>query len=73
MFRSYLNDSSIEVGVANLQYIEFIDSDSVSMSLTKELDIRNIISKEALEGKCIYSDAAFKNKTIILDDIFRKS
>ena len=73
MFRSYLNDPSIEIGLANLQFIDLIDKDSVSLSLTKELDIRNIISKEAHEGRCIYSDAAYKSKTIILDDISRKN
>ncbi len=69
LFRSYLNDSSIQVGLANLKFVDLIDKDSVSLSLTKELNIRNIISKEKEEGSCIYSDAAFKQKTIILDDI----
>lgn len=73
MFRSYLKDPSIEIGLANLQFVDLIDKDSVSLSLTKELDIRNIISKEAHEGRCIYSDAAYKYKTIILDDIHRKN
>lgn len=73
MFRSYLKDPSIKIGLANLQFVDLIDKDSVSFSLTKELDIRNIISKEAHEGSCIYSDAAFKHKTIILDDLHRKN
>ncbi|MFT6336744.1 MAG: hypothetical protein ACJATI_003505 [Halioglobus sp.] len=72
MFRSYLKDPSIEIGLANLKFVDLIDQESVSLSLTKELDIRNVISKEAHEGQCIYSDAAFRYKTIILDDILRK-
>lgn len=73
LFRSYLNDENIQIGLANLLYIDLISNDSVSMSLTKELDIRKIISPEMTGGRCSYSDAVFGNKTIVLHDLSRKT
>jgi len=70
-FGSYLDDPSIRVGLANLSFIDLINIESKSLSLTGELDIRKITSAEAKEGKCIYSDAIYRNRTITLDDIAR--
>jgi hypothetical protein len=72
LFRSYLNNESIEIGLANLMFIDLINSDAVSMSLTNEIDIRKIVSADAIEGRCSYSDVIFKHKTIIIDDIAGK-
>lgn len=73
LFRSYLNDESIEIGLANLRFIDLINKDALSMSLTGEIDIRKIISAEANEGRCVYSDAVHRHQTIILDDIDEKA
>lgn len=69
MFRSYLNNENIEVGLANLLFIDLINSDSQSMSLTGELDIRKVTNAEVGEGRCIYSDVLYRHKTVIVDDI----
>ncbi|MDF1697093.1 MAG: hypothetical protein P1U56_14720 [Saprospiraceae bacterium] len=73
LFRSYLVDQSIEIGVSNLLFAELINPDSITMSLTNELDIRKLISNDLKEGRCIYSDAIFRQETIIVDDLNKKS
>lgn len=72
LFRSYLSSEDIEIGLANLLFIDLVNSDSVTLSLTKELDIRKIIHAESSEGRCSYNDAVYKNKTIILDNLSGK-
>jgi len=71
-FGSSLNDPSIRIGLANLSFIDLVNVNSKSLSLTGELDIRKITSAEAKENKCLYSDAIYRNKTVALDDIARK-
>jgi len=73
LFKSYLNDPSIEIGLANLMFIDLMKSDSVSVSLTGELDIRKIIASEIREGLCIYSDVVNKQKAVIQDDLSNRS
>lgn len=72
LFRSYLKDESIQFGLANLLFNDLINTDSVSMSLTKELDIRKIISPELSDGRCSYSDVIYRGKTIVLQDLKSK-
>jgi len=72
LFKSYLSDDSIEIGLANLLFIDLINSDSANISLTGELDIRKVISAQVGEGRCMYSDAVYRGKTVIVDDIAGK-
>ncbi len=72
LFKSYMNDPNIEVGLANLLFVDLINSESKSISLTGELDIRKIVSAEMREGHCIYSDAINMHKTIIQDSLGSK-
>ncbi len=71
LFRSYLNNESIQIGLANLLFVDLVNNDSISVSLTKELDIRKITSADVGEGRCIYSDAIYRHKTVIADEIGR--
>lgn len=73
LFKSYLNNESIEIGMSNLMFVDLINSDTDTFSLTGELDIRNVVSSEFSEGRCSYSDAVYRNKTVTLDDIAGKS
>ena len=50
LFQSYLNEENIEIGLANLLFIDLVNNDSANMSLTGELDIRKVISSEIGEG-----------------------
>lgn len=72
MFRSYLNSEDIEIGLANLLFTDLINNDSVSLSLTNELDIRNLITPEVGKERCSYCDAVFRQKTVIVDDLKKK-
>jgi hypothetical protein len=69
LFRSYLNSESVRIGLGNLMFNDLINTDSSSISLTNELDIRKITSSDFVEGRCSYSDAIYQQKTIILDDL----
>jgi len=73
LFRSYLNDESIEIGLANVIFNDLLNSESKSMSLTHEVDIRKIISSEYGKGRCIYSDAIYGHKMVFLDEIGKKN
>ncbi|MEM9545344.1 MAG: hypothetical protein AAGA77_05195 [Bacteroidota bacterium] len=69
LFKSYLNDESIEVGMANFLFMDLVNSEAESFSLTKELDIRKIINPDLRAESCLYSKAIKENQPVLCDDL----